>query len=112
VIIEKPLTPTSEESRELLEIAQSHVPPLIIAPYHNRRFDSDFLTIQRLIERGTFGDIAEFESRYDRYRPSLKGGTWKEKAGAGQGIVYDLGSHLVRNTSVCECYLMLDAVLG
>ncbi|KAG9003810.1 hypothetical protein FRB94_008504 [Tulasnella sp. JGI-2019a] len=96
VIIEKPLVPTSTEAEELITLAASHSPPLIIATYQNRRYDSDFLTVKKLMDKGVFGDIVEFETRFDRYRPVLKGGgTWKEQSGAGQGIVYDLGSHLV-----------------
>ncbi|KAG8934221.1 hypothetical protein FRC02_010391 [Tulasnella sp. 418] len=95
VIIEKPLVPSLQEADELLSIASSSNPPLLIATYQNRRFDSDFLTVRNLIDQKVFGDIHEFESRYDRYRPSLKGGTWKETAGKGQGVLYDLGSHLI-----------------
>jgi len=68
---------------------------LLIATYQNRRYDSDFLTLKKLIDRGAFGEIVEFESRFDRFRPKLKGGTWKEQAGWGSGIVFDLGSHLI-----------------
>ncbi|KAG8911776.1 hypothetical protein FRC00_005842, partial [Tulasnella sp. 408] len=95
VIIEKPLTPSVSEANELIQIAKSHSPPLIIATYQNRRFDSDFLTLARLIFNGTLGNISSFETRYDRWRPQLKGGTWKEQAGKGQGVLYDLGSHLI-----------------
>jgi len=95
VIIEKPLVPTTVEANELIALALTHSPPLIIATYQNRRWDSDFMTVKNLIGQGILGDIVEFESRYDRWRPALKGGTWKEEAGIGQGIVYDLGSHLV-----------------
>lgn len=96
VIIEKPLTPSVAEADELVQIAKSHSPPLIIATYQNRRFDSDFLTLAKLIYTGALGNVSSFETRYDRWRPQLKGGgTWKEQAGKGQGVVYDLGSHLV-----------------
>ena len=68
----------------------------MIAVFQNRRFDGDFLTVKDLVQRGAFGEISEFETHYDRWRPELKGGgTWKETTGPGQGIVYDLGSHLV-----------------
>jgi scyllo-inositol 2-dehydrogenase (NADP+) len=48
-----------------------------------------------LEEDKVFGELSEFESRYDRWRPELKGGTWKEESGWGRGIVFDLGSHIV-----------------
>ncbi|KAG8889128.1 hypothetical protein FRB98_005743 [Tulasnella sp. 332] len=96
VIIEKPLVPTSTEADELIALASSHSPPLIIATYQNRRYDSDFLTVKKLVDQGAFGDIVEFETRFDRWRPALKGGgTWKEQTQPAQGIVYDLGSHLI-----------------
>jgi len=95
VIIEKPLVPTSKEADELIAIAAAHSPPLIIATYQNRRFDSDFLTLKTILEKRTLGDLADFTSHYDRWRPHVKGGTWKEQGGLGHGIVYDLGSHLI-----------------
>ncbi|KAG9019413.1 hypothetical protein FRB90_002565 [Tulasnella sp. 427] len=95
VIIEKPLTPSAAEADELIQLAKSHSPPLIIATYQNRRFDSDFLTMAKLIYQGALGNISSFETRYDRWRLQLKGGTWKEQPGKGQGVLYDLGSHLI-----------------
>ncbi|KAG8907517.1 hypothetical protein FRB99_003890 [Tulasnella sp. 403] len=91
VIIEKPLVPSVGEADILIAIAAPR--NLIIATFQNRRFDSDYLTLKSVLDR--LGDLVEFESHYDRWRPSLKGGTWKETAGRGQGIVYDLGSHLI-----------------
>jgi len=95
VVVEKPLVTSSEQATDLIELANSQ--SLVLATYQNRRWDSDFLTLRRLLEvERVFGDIAEFESRYDRWRPSLKGGgTWKEEAEWGHGVVFDLGSHLI-----------------
>jgi len=95
VIIEKPLTTTSVEGAELVKIAEAK--NLVVAVYQNRRYDSDFLTLRRLLEKEqVFGEIVDFETRYDRFRPHLSGGgTWKEVPGVGQGAVFDLGSHLI-----------------
>ncbi|KDQ10712.1 hypothetical protein BOTBODRAFT_57915 [Botryobasidium botryosum FD-172 SS1] len=99
VIIEKPLVLHSSEATELIALAHSR--NLVLATYQNRRFDSDFLTLRKLLSEGNgadgvFGDITEFESHFDRFRPALKGnGTWKELGGWGQGVVFDLGSHLI-----------------
>ncbi|KIO22095.1 hypothetical protein M407DRAFT_28370, partial [Tulasnella calospora MUT 4182] len=62
VIIEKPLTPSVAEANDLIQIAKSHSPPLIIATYQNRRFDSDFLTLAKLIYNGRLGNISSFET--------------------------------------------------
>lgn len=53
------------------------------------------MTVKKLIESGSFGEITEFESRYDRYKniPAIK--LWKESNLAGTGAAYDLGSHLI-----------------
>lgn len=110
VVIEKPLTPSVAEADELVQIAKSHSPPLIIATYQNRRFDSDFLTLAKLIYTGALGNISSFETRYDRWRPQLKGGTWKEQAGKGQGVVYDLGSHLI--DQILVLFGLPDRVFG
>ncbi|EJU01577.1 NADP-binding protein [Dacryopinax primogenitus] len=95
VIIEKPLTTTTTEGAELLAIAKKH--NLLICVYQNRRYDSDFLTLRRLLEKEqVFGQVVEFETHYDRFRPAMTGGgTWKEKPGTGQGALFDLGSHLI-----------------
>ncbi|KZO99240.1 putative NAD binding Rossmann fold oxidoreductase [Calocera viscosa TUFC12733] len=93
VIIEKPLTTTSAEGAELVALAARK--KLLICVYQNRRWDSDFLTLRKLLAQDVFGEVVEFETRYDRFRPNLVGGTWKEKAGTGQGALFDLGSHLI-----------------
>src|SRR5690606_13895007 len=66
----------------------------ILSVFHNRRWDSDFLTLRKLLDEGVLGRVVEFGSRFDRFRPEPKGG-WRESEGAGTGVLYDLGSHLV-----------------
>ncbi|MFD1079669.1 Gfo/Idh/MocA family protein, partial [Longispora fulva] len=62
---------------------------------HNRRYDSDVRTVQKLLKEKKLGDIVEYETHFDRFRPQIKPG-WKEQEDiAGSGIVYDLGSHLI-----------------
>jgi len=96
VIIEKPIVDTSSQATELIQLAKSKL--VILATFQNRRWDSDFLTLRRLLEKEeVFGEIAEFETRYDRWKPVLKGGdSWRERAEWGNGVLFDLGSHLVR----------------
>ena len=94
VVVDKPLAPTSAEARELAALAEEK--KLMLTVYHNRRFDGDFRTVTRLVRDGTLGVAHRFESRFERWRPELKGG-WREKpdpAEAG-GLLFDLGSHLI-----------------
>ncbi|KDQ10363.1 hypothetical protein BOTBODRAFT_640308 [Botryobasidium botryosum FD-172 SS1] len=88
VILEKPVTTTSAEARELISIAQKN--NVVFAPYHNRRFDGDFRTLRSLLERGKLSDLVDFESRYDTRA------TWPMgPPGGSAGILYGLGSHLI-----------------
>ncbi|EOR01106.1 hypothetical protein J056_004427 [Wallemia ichthyophaga EXF-994] len=92
VVVEKPLTPSSEQALELADLAVEK--GLILSVFQNRRYDSDFLTASKLIKDGKLGDISSVESRFDRYRPQNKGG-WREENVPGSGVLYDLGSHLI-----------------
>jgi len=92
VVVDKPMTCTSAEAREL--IARARQAGRLLTVYHNRRWDSDFLTLKRLIAEGALGEIVAFESHFDRYRPQVGGG-WRERAGPATGTWYDLGSHLI-----------------
>jgi len=97
VLVDKPVTATVEEAKELGELARSN--NLILYPFQNRRWDSDFLALRRLLSEPSnapqsLGDLVDFESHFDRYRTALKG-TWKDEAGPASGQTYDLGSHLI-----------------
>jgi predicted dehydrogenase len=96
VIVDKPLAPTAEEARSLVEHAEDLGVP--ITAYLNRRWDSDQLTLRRLLEDDRLGKILRYESRFERWRPALSDARpWRETAppDAGGGILLDLGSHLV-----------------
>ena len=93
IVIEKPFANNEAEASEIFALAAKK--GLIATAYQNRRWDSDFLTVQRLISEGRLGHIIEFESRYDRYRPIPVTNTWKEQGGVGAGNVYNLGPHLI-----------------
>ncbi|MEO3858800.1 Gfo/Idh/MocA family oxidoreductase [Acrocarpospora sp. B8E8] len=92
VVVDKPLAGTAAEAAGLIRLARERELPLTV--FQNRRWDGDFLTIQRL--RAELGEIRRFESRFERWRPVPKGG-WRERGGPGElgGLLYDLGSHLV-----------------
>lgn len=93
VVVEKPFTVIYEEALKLIKAAEEK--DVILSVNQNRRFDSDFLTIQKLIKEKRFGKIVNYEARYDRFRKGIKQNTWKEVESPGSGILYDLGSHLI-----------------
>ncbi len=62
--------------------------------FHNRRWDSDFLTLKALLNDGSLGEVVYFESHFDRYRPQVRQ-RWREQGGVGSGIWFDLGPHLL-----------------
>ncbi|HKM92464.1 MAG TPA: oxidoreductase [Prolixibacteraceae bacterium] len=98
VIVEKPFSVSSAQASEL--IALSNKMKLVLAPFHNRRWDGDFLTLQKIINEGKLGEIIEFESHFDRYRPLYERVEWKSIPFKGNGILYDLGPHLI-DQAIC-----------
>ena len=92
VVVDKPFTVTLSQARELDALAKSR--GLLLSVFHNRRWDSDFLTLKSLLADGTLGEVAYFESHFDRFRPQVRN-RWREQAGVGSGIWYDLGPHLI-----------------
>jgi len=92
VVLEKPFALTLEQARELVSLAHSTHRGLAV--FQNRRWDGDFLAVTDLLARAALGDVSHFESHFDRYRPLVRD-RWREGAGAGSGLWYDLGPHLV-----------------
>ncbi|BGP17544.1 hypothetical protein JCM10213_004085 [Rhodosporidiobolus nylandii] len=92
-IVEKPITATSAEATELAELAKSK--NLVLAVYQNRRWDADYLTVKKLLAEGTFGELSEFTSHFDRYKNIPNAKAWKDAPLPGAGAAYDLGSHLI-----------------
>ncbi|ORY70655.1 NAD binding Rossmann fold oxidoreductase [Leucosporidium creatinivorum] len=94
VVVEKPLTPTSTEAHELAKLAKEK--NLVLAVYQNRRWDSDYLTVKKLMKQGVFGELSEFQSNFDRFKgEAATSKLWKEQDLPGSGSAYDLGSHLI-----------------
>ena len=92
VVVDKPFTVTLSQARELDALAKSL--GRLLSVFHNRRWDSDFLTVKALLSEGTLGEITFFESHFDRFRPQVRN-RWREQAGPGSGIWYDLAPHLL-----------------
>jgi scyllo-inositol 2-dehydrogenase (NADP+) len=95
VVVDKPLAPTSEGARELVSRAERVGVPMTV--FHNRRWDSDQLTLRRLIMEGSLGDVRRYESRFERWRPQARGDAWRENTAPreGGGVLLDLGTHLI-----------------
>ncbi len=92
VVCDKPVTTSSAQAEELEALAKEK--GLLFFPFHNRRWDGDFLTLQRLLAEGAVGRPVTLDSRFDRYRPIPKTGAWREEEEAG-GLLYDIGPHLI-----------------
>lgn len=92
VVIDKPWVVSSQEGEELIALADHH--NLQLSVYQNRRYDNDFLTLQKLIAEGMLGEIREYHSQFDRFRPNVRD-RWREQKFPGSGILYDLGAHLI-----------------
>jgi scyllo-inositol 2-dehydrogenase (NADP+) len=93
VVVEKAFTTTVAEAEELKALAIKKDKKLSV--YQNRRWDSDFRTVQHIINKGILGDLVEISFSYDRFNPALSPKLHKEIPGPGAGVVYDLGPHLI-----------------
>jgi scyllo-inositol 2-dehydrogenase (NADP+) len=93
VLVDKPFATTLEEAKSLVEIAEKS--RRLLTVYQNRRYDGDFQAIRQLVEAGTLGHIVRFETTYDRFRPLLKPGAWRETTQPGSGILFDIAPHLI-----------------
>lgn len=93
VILEKPFTNSTAEADQLIAITQQS--GKVLAPFHNRRWDTDFLTIRTLLEYDRLGEVLEFESHFDRFRPAGDRVEWKNTPAPGSGVLFDLGPHLI-----------------
>ncbi|MCF8368885.1 MAG: oxidoreductase [Bacteroidales bacterium] len=93
VVIEKPFMPTSAECDEIIKLAESNQRKVFV--YQNRRWDGDYLTIQKILASGVLGPIQYYEAHFDRFAPERKRAAWRDEANPGSGILYDLGPHLI-----------------
>ena len=92
VVVDKPFTVTLSEAKLLRGLADES--DRLLSVFHNRRWDSDYLTLKALLESGDLGRLVSLESRFDRFRPDVRD-RWREQAQPGGGIWYDLGPHLL-----------------
>jgi scyllo-inositol 2-dehydrogenase (NADP+) len=93
IVVEKPFTATVEEGEELIQLAKEK--NRVLSVYQNRRYDSDYKVVKKVVDENLLGELIEAEFHYDRYTDQLSYKIHKETPTAGVGIVYDLGSHLI-----------------
>ena len=93
VVVEKPFTQTVEQAKELIDIAKQK--GKILSVFQNRRWDGDFLTVQKIIHDEILGSLIDFESHFDRYKPNIQSDSWKEQSSSGTGTLFNLGSHMI-----------------
>jgi scyllo-inositol 2-dehydrogenase (NADP+) len=90
VVVDKPFTITVSQADQLIAAAKESARMLTV--FHNRRWDSDFLTVRKILPQ--LGEISIFEANWDRFRPAIKQG-WREVPQPGAGVLNDLGSHMI-----------------
>jgi scyllo-inositol 2-dehydrogenase (NADP+) len=92
LVVDKPVAMHSSEIAELMALAaERHV---MLVPFHNRRWDGDFLTVRQLVGDNAVGRLVAFESRMDRWSPGATRKPWKNDMAQGGGVLHDLGTHV------------------
>jgi scyllo-inositol 2-dehydrogenase (NADP+) len=92
VVVDKPFTNTLAEAEELVQLASKQ--RCIISVYQDRRFTGDFATVRQIVADGAVGRVVTYEAHFDRFRPELRPGAWREARLPGSGVWFDLGPHL------------------
>ncbi len=108
IVVEKPFTVTTEEADQLMALAAKQ--QLEIFVFHNRRYDSDFITVKQIIQQGLLGSIVECEIHFDRFSQNVSNKLHKEIPVKGTGVLYDLGSHII--DQALQLFGMPKAVLA
>ncbi len=98
VVVEKPFTVTTKQAEELIHLAIKQ--QRLLVAFQNRRWDSDFQSVQQVVEKGVLGKLTEAEFHFDRYKTTLNVKKHKEQLVAGVGLLYDLGPHLIDQAQV------------
>jgi len=107
VVVDKPLAIDDQDAVALVQLARGA--DRLLSVFHNRRWDSDFLTVERLLRDDVLGEVMLAEFRWDRFRPAIKPG-WREEGGPGSGLLNDLGPHMI--DQAIRLFGMPDAVAG
>ena len=117
VVVDKPLAVAAAQAEQL--VARAQRAGVLLTVFQNRRWDSDHLTLRRLLDGGHLGSVFRYESRFERWRPSPKPGSWRESLppDRGGGLLLDLGPHLVDQAltlfgAVTHIYAEIEARRG
>ena len=94
-VVDKPMGRTLTETQSIINVSKET--GVAVTTYFNRKWDSDSLTIKKIIKEGTLGNIFRLDSRFERFRPELTAGSWREESSAadGGGNLLDLQPHLI-----------------
>ena len=98
VVIDKPFATTLAEAEELVHLGAAQ--RRVLSVYQNRRYVGDFVTLRALLSQGALGRVTMYESHFDRFRPELRPGAWREQPLPGSGVWFDLGAHLLDQAMV------------
>lgn len=93
IIVEKPFTIIADEGKKLIELAKKQNKKISV--YQNRRYDSDYKTIKKVLHENVLGELVDVEMHFDRYKEEIGPKVHKETPGPGTGSLYDLGAHLI-----------------
>jgi predicted dehydrogenase len=95
VVVDKPMGRNYEETKAIVELSNSLGVP--VSTFFNRRWDSDALTIKKVIASGVLGQIHRMDSRFERFRPEVNKDSWRENMSPedGGGQLLDLQPHLI-----------------
>lgn len=93
VVVEKPFTATVQQAETLIALAEEK--KKVLSVYQNRRYDSDFRTVKKVLANNWLGELVEVNIHYDRYVPALSPKVHKETPTPAVGCLYDLGAHLI-----------------
>ena len=93
VVVDKPFTTTLAEADDLVRLARQQ--RRLLSVYQDRRYTGDFVTVQQVVAGGALGRVVSYEAHFDRFRPELRPGAWREQPLPGSGVWFDLGPHLV-----------------
>lgn len=107
-VVDKPMGRTVVEVQEMIDLAQSH--DTFLTTFFNRRWDSDTLTIKKVISSGEIGAVFRFDGRFERYRPETNPASWRENLSPedGGGLLLDLQSHLI--STALDCFGTAEVV--